>query len=88
MPDISETSDMSQTRDVSDSDISEASWAMLREEAVAVMARAYAGAFSHAHDRVAAVHVDYLARDARRPVTGEERARGAEFFGHQIAAQR
>lgn len=33
---------MSQTRDVSDSDISEASWAMLREEAVAVMARAYA----------------------------------------------
>ena len=33
---------MSQTRDMSDSDISEASWAMLREEAVAVMARAYA----------------------------------------------
>src|ERR1039457_3287070 len=42
----------------------------------------------HPHDRIAAVHIYHLAGDARRAVAGEKNAGRAEYFGHEIAAQR
>ena len=43
---------------------------------------------SHAHDLIAAVHVDDLAGDGRGAVAGKEHAGRAEFLGRDVALER